>query len=97
MDQHPMKKRVPDIFAKLKNTNKLDLKANKRNALIDFLSMLTEMIPNAANSSHLIKELKKPGLIDKKYARYPDFNSIFATCKNEHVGGGIYTLLQLVC
>jgi len=37
MYQHPMKKRVHDIFTKLKNADRLDLKANKRNALVNFI------------------------------------------------------------
>jgi len=81
MDQHSMKKRVHDIFTKLKIADKLDLKANKRNALIDFLSMVPEMIKNTDKRSHIIKGLKNTGLIDEKYGRYLDFNSILATCR----------------
>jgi len=55
MDQHPMKKRGHDILAKLKNADKLDLKVNKKNALIDFLSVVPEMITNTAKRSHIIK------------------------------------------
>ena len=58
----------------------MDLKANKRNTLIDFLYMVPEMITNAAKHSRIIKGFKKLGLIDEKYGRYPDFNSILTTC-----------------
>ena len=43
--------------------------------------MVPEMMTNAAKRSYIIDGLKKPGLIDKKYRRYPDFNLILATCR----------------
>jgi len=96
MYQHPIKERVHDIFAKLKNADKLNLKANKRNTLIDFLSMVPEMTTNAVKRFHVIKGFKKPDLIDKKYGRYPDFNLILATYRRNPLVER-YFLLQLVC
>ena len=55
----------------------------KYNSLIDFLLVLPEMVTNATKCSHIIKGFSSPGIVDVKFNKYPDFNTILTTYRRD--------------
>ena len=80
-DRHPMKRIVAKIIDDLIRDGKLVLVANKKNSLIDFTSVLPEMITRAATWPNILKGFLSARFIDDKYRRCPDVNTILSTCR----------------
>lgn len=76
-----MKRLVTDMFTSLLTNNKITLKPSKKDALIDFLSVVPEIVTNAAKRSYILKGFLVPGMVDRKFNRYPDFNTLLSTCR----------------
>ena len=69
------------MFTSLLTNNKITLKPSKKDALIDFLSVVPEIVTNAAKRSYILKGFLVPGMVDRKFNRYPDFNTLLSTCR----------------
>jgi hypothetical protein len=76
-----MKNQISHKFALLKEEGKLDLKTKNSNALVDFLSVLPEMVTTAVQNEKIMKGFIGPGMINGKFNKYPDFNKMLATCR----------------
>jgi hypothetical protein len=61
----------------------LSLKSTKKNALIDFLSVLPEISTTACSKDNIKHGFVQAGIIDKEFNRYPVFNKILATCRQQ--------------
>ena len=80
-DQHPMKLFAHKMFESLSKDGKLVLKPTKKHALLDFISVVPEMVTIAAKRSYILKGFTTPGMIDSTFHRYPDYNTLLATCR----------------
>ena len=69
------------MFSSLAKDGRISIKSSKKNALVDFLSVVPEIVTFAAKRSFIIKGFLVPGMIDSKFKRYPDFNTILSTCR----------------
>ena len=79
-DRCPMKRIVQQVFVKLHEEQRLDLKANKKKILIDFVASIPAMVTKATPRDNLSFGFIVNGLVDETYTRYPNFNKILATC-----------------
>jgi hypothetical protein len=61
----------------------LSLKSTKKNALIDFLSVIPEIATTACSKDNIKHGFIQAGIIDKEFNRYPVFNKILATCRQQ--------------
>ena len=71
-----MKRIVQQAFVTLHEEQRLDLKANKKKSLIDFVASIPAMVTKAATRDNIQHGFIANGLVDDKYKRYPDFNKI---------------------
>ena len=55
-----MKRLVTDMFTSLLTNNKITLKPSKKDALIDFLSVVPEIVTNAAKRRYILKGFLVP-------------------------------------
>jgi len=58
-------------------------KSTKKNALIDFLSVLPEILTAACSKDNIKCGFIQAGIVDKEFNRYPVFNKILATCHQQ--------------
>jgi len=77
----PMKKLLLKAFASDDKLACLSLKPSKKNALIDFLSVLPEVATKACTPKNIRHGFIEAGYIDPDKFRYPVFNKILATCR----------------
>ena len=82
VDRCPMKRLISNMFHS-KNMSFLSLKSTKKNALIDFLSVLPEISTTACSKDNIKHGFIQAGIIDKELNRYPIFNKILATCHQQ--------------
>jgi hypothetical protein len=61
----------------------LSLKSTKKNALIDFLSVLREIATTACSKDDIKHGFIEARIIDKEFNRYPVSNKILATCHQQ--------------
>ena len=61
----------------------LSLKSTKKNALINFLSVLPEIATTACSKDNIKHGFIQAGIINKEFNRYPVFNKILATCRQQ--------------
>ena len=80
-DQCPMKRIVQQAFVKLHKEQRLELKANKKKSLIDFVASNSAMVTKAAARENIQHGFIANGLVDDKFKRYPDFNKMRSTCR----------------
>jgi len=76
-----MKQLVSTMFTKLSKDGKIALKPSKKNALINFLSCVPEIVTSAAKRDFIIKGFLTPGMMNDKYKRYPNIDTILPTCR----------------
>ena len=69
-----MNRVVAKKFEEVIRDVKLVLVSNKKNSLIDFTSILPEMVTHAGTKFNILKDFLSAGFIGDKYKRYPDFN-----------------------
>ena len=53
----------------LKEEGRLDLKPKHNNTLVDFLSVLPEIVTNAVQNGKIVKGFVSPGMIDGKFKK----------------------------
>ena len=82
VDRCPMKRIISNMFHS-ENMSFLSLKSTKKNALIDFLSVLPEISTTACSKDNIKHGFIQAGIIDKEFNRYPVFNKILATCRQQ--------------
>jgi hypothetical protein len=82
VDRCPMKRLISDMFHS-KDMSFLSLKSSKKNVLIDFLSVLPEIATTACSKDNIKQGFIQAGIIDKEFNRYPVFNKILATCRQQ--------------
>ncbi len=82
VDSCPMKRLISNMFHS-KNMSFLSLKSTKKNALIDFLSVLPEISTTACSKDNIKHGFIHAGIINKEFNRYPVFNKILATCRQQ--------------
>ena len=76
-DQHPMKQLVNTMFTKLSKDGKISLKTSKKNALVDFLSCVPEIVTSAAKRDFIIKGFLTPGLITPSISVIPTLTPFY--------------------
>ena len=81
VDSSPMKRIVQHVFVKLHEEQRLDLIANKKTLLIDFIASIPAMGIKVATRDNIQHGFIANGLVDEIYKRYPTFNKILATCR----------------
>ena len=79
IDRCPMKRVISDMF----HSENMCLKSTKKNALIDFLSVLPEIATTACSKDNIKHVFIQAGIIYKEFNRYPIFNRILATCRQQ--------------
>ena len=80
VDRCPMKRLISDMF----NSEKMEflsLKSSKKNALIDFLSVLPDIATSVCSKDGIKHGFLEAGIIDKECHRYPVFNKILSTSR----------------
>ena len=76
----PMKKRVTDaIRNQLKDS--ICLSNKKKEALVDFISIFSEIATKAATQSNIIHGYIQNGMLDVESHRYPIVHKILSTCQ----------------
>ena len=80
VDECPIKKLVleafeDDILCGLK------LSPTKKNSLVDFISVLPEVLGKCCTAVHVKHGFLENGTIDRQARRFPSWNGILATCK----------------
>lgn len=81
--RHLLKIKVTNLCSRLGREGRLNLKASKHKALIDFVACqphYTTKVVTHENSTHGFLEA---GYIDKKSLHYPDFDKILRTCRRD--------------
>jgi hypothetical protein len=74
-----MKKRVTDaIRNQLKDS--ICLSDKKKKALVDFISIFSEIVTKAAMRSKILYGFLKSGMLDVESHRYPIVHKILSTC-----------------
>ena len=61
----------------------MSLKSTKKNALIDFLSVVPKIAATACSKDNIKHGFIQAGIINKEFNRYPVFNKILATCHQQ--------------
>ncbi len=82
VDRCPMKRVISNMFHS-ENLSFLSLKSTKKNALIDFLSVLPEIATTACSKDNVKHGFIEARIINKEFNRYPVFNKILATCRQK--------------
>ena len=82
-NRHPMKRRVSEVFTKLKKEGRLILKSSKEHSLIDFVSSIPAMSSKAMTFEGITHGFLEGGYIDRQHMRYPDFDKLLATCRTD--------------
>ena len=59
----------------------MDLKANKKKSLTDFVASIPVMVTKVATRDNVQHGFIANSRVDKTYKRYPGFNKILATCR----------------
>ena len=59
----------------------MDLKANKKKSLTDFVASIPVMVTKVATRDNVQHGFIANSLVDETYKRYLDFNKILATCR----------------
>ena len=80
-ERHPLKKLMLEIFSDLHGKGQLILSLTKRQALVDFFSILPEMSGKAVTRENILHGFLANGVIDKETKRFPDFDKILSTCR----------------
>jgi hypothetical protein len=79
LDRCPMKRLISDMFHPEK-LEFLSLKSSKKNALIDFLSVLPDIATSVCSKESIKHGFLEAGIINDDYHCYPVFNKILSTC-----------------
>ncbi len=77
-----MKRVISNIFHS-DNLSFFSLKSTKKNALIDFLSVLPDIAKTACSKDNIKHRFIKAGIINKEFNRYLIFNKILTTCHQQ--------------
>ena len=77
-----MKRVISDMFYSDKLLF-LSLKSTKKNALINFFFALPEIAMTACSKDNIKHGFIQPGIINKEFNRYPVFNKILASCRQQ--------------
>ncbi len=88
-----MKRLISDMFHS-KDFSFLSLKSTKKNALIDFLSVLPEIATRACSKENIKLGFIQAGIIDEDFNRYPVFNKVLATCRQQPILEEYQTVLE---
>ena len=79
------RKKLEKAFKTNEVLSKLKLKPTHKNALLDFLAILSTAATKACSPSNVLKGWTESGLVDEECYRFPSLYRILATCKK--VGG----------
>ena len=93
VDRCPMKRLISDMFHSA-DMSFLSLKSTKKNALIDFLSVLPDIATRACSKDNIKHGFIQAGIIDEDLNRYPVFNKILATCRQQPTLEEYHTVLE---
>ena len=93
VDRCPMKRLISDMFHS-EDMSFLSLKSTKKNALIDFLSVLPDIATRACSKDNIKHGFIQAGIIDEDLNRYPVFNKILATCRQQPTLEEYHTVLE---
>jgi hypothetical protein len=93
VDRCPMKRLISDMFHSEKS-GFLSLKSLKKNALIDFLSVLPDIATSVCSKENIKHGFLEAGIIDKDYHCYPVFNKILSTCCQQYSQDEYYSVVE---
>ncbi len=79
VNRFPMKRPNSNMFHSEK-LEFLSMKSSKKNALINFLSVLPDIATSVCSKESIKHGFLEAGIIDKDYHCYPVFNKVLSTC-----------------
>ena len=82
-DRYPLKRTIYNSLKKLSNKNRLILKYPKKNAIIDFVSIVPEITTKSVTRNNIIHSFVENGMVDFENNRFPDFKNILETRKKD--------------
>ena len=80
---NPLKRIIVEKFKQLEASLTLKLKKTHKDAPVDFISSVLEMIVKSATKSNIVHGFRENGMIDDKVGLYSDFHQMLATCKKK--------------
>ena len=82
---HALRDRVKETFRKLSLDGTLNLKANTKNALVDFLSTYPTVLQKACPNDTVMKGFIRNGMIDDGSLSLPDLEQVLRSCQNSNL------------